>query len=296
MRQPTPRDYNASESAAQREELISKPYALHQLLRIQRVLDQHPAGLIIDIDGTIAPITPTPDETQVSPLCRSALATLTSSMALVAVLSGRGALKAREMLAVDGVVYVGNHGLDRWRDGKLEIAEEAKEYQSAIQRLENKLRQDLDMPGLIVEDKGISVGIHYRLSHEPRRARETILRILGNTLEAQGLIVTEGKLVVEVRPPTGVDKGTSLRQLVTEYGLKGVICLGDDVTDVDAFKAVHALSSQGRCKGLALGVLGQNTPPDIEQEADLLLRGVPEVEELLQRIAKAYPSTAPAPS
>lgn len=273
-------------------EFISKPYALHQLPRIQEVLDQPTVGLITDIDGTIAAITPTPDETQVSPLCRSALTILASSMALVAALSGRDALKAREMLSIDGVVYVGNHGLDRWRDGKLEITEEAREYSAAIRGLVERLRRDLDVPGLVMEDKGVSASIHYRLSREPRRAREAILRLLGDASEAQGLLVTEGKLVVEVRPPVGVDKGTSLMQLVTEYGLKGVICLGDDVTDVDAFKSLHALSSQGRCLGLALGVLGQNTPPEIEQEADLLLRGVPEVEELLQGIAKAYQDTA----
>jgi trehalose-6-phosphatase len=78
-----------------------------------------------------------------------------------------------------------------------------------------------------------------------------------------------------------------------ENGLRGVICLGDDMTDVDAFRALHALSSEGRCVGLALGVLGQDSPPEVEQEADLLLRGVPEVEELLQRIARAHSNAAP---
>ena len=285
-----PWGYNAFKAAVQGEESISKPYALHHLPRIQEILDSPPAGLITDIDGTIAQITPTPDETQVSPRCRSALATLASGIALVATISGRNALKAREMLAIDNVVYVGNHGLDRWRDGDLEITEEAKEYPAVIQRLVERLRQDLVMPELIIEAKGVSASVHYRLSREPLQARGAILDMLGHISEAQGLLITEGKLVVEIRPPVGVDKGTSLRQLVIEYGLKSVLCLGDDVTDVDAFKALHALTSEGLCVGLALGVLGQNTPPDIEQEADLLLDGVAETEELLQRIANTYPS------
>jgi trehalose 6-phosphate phosphatase len=269
--------------------LIDKPYALHQFAQVQEILEQSPAGLITDIDGTIAAITSTPDETQISLGCRSALATLASSIALVATISGRNALKAREMLAIDNVVYVGNHGLDRWRDGDLEIVAEAKEYTSVIQRVVERLRQDLDMPELVIEAKGVTASVHYRLSREPLLAREAILRTFGAIPEAQGLLLTEGKLVVEVRPPVAVDKGTSLRELVTEYGLKGVVFLGDDVTDVDAFRALHALSSQGGFRGLALGVLGQNTPSDIEQEADLLLRGVPEVEELLQRLAEASP-------
>lgn len=253
------------------------------------MLDQSPAGLITDIDGTIAAITPTPDETLVSSLCRSSLTTLASSMALVAVLTGRDSFRARDMLGIDGAVYVGNHGLDMWRNGKLGIREDAMEYAPAIQVLVNKLRHDLDIPGLLIEDKGVSIGIHYRLSREPGRAREAILDMLDHVHEAQGFLVTEGKLVVEVRPPVGVDKGTSLRQLATEYGLKGVLYLGDDVTDVDAFRALHALTSEGLCAGLAIGVLGQNTPSDIEQEADLLLEGVTEAEELLQRIARMYP-------
>ena len=286
----------ASNIAVQGEALISKPYALHQLPRIREILEQAPAGLITDIDGTIAPITPTPDETLVSPRCRSALATLASRLAMVATISGRNALKAREMLAIDNVVYVGNHGLDRWRDGNLEITEEAKEYPAVIQRLVERLRQDLDTSELIIEAKGVSASVHYRQSREPLRAREAILRTIGSIPEAQGLLVTEGKLVVEVRPPVRVDKGTSLRKLVAEYGLKGVIFLGDDVSDVDAFRSLHALSTQGTFRGLALGVLGQDTPPEIEQEADLLLRGVPEVEELLQRMAEVFPNMPPAAS
>ena len=273
---------------------ITKPYALHQFTQIQEILEQSPAGLITDIDGTIASITSTPDESHVSLGCRSALAALTSKLALVAIISGRNALKAREMLAMDDVVYVGNHGLDRWRDGDLEITEEAKEYTAVIQRVVERLRHDLDMPELIIEAKGVTASVHYRLSREPFLARESILRTIGAIPEAQGLLLTEGKLVVEVQPPVAVDKGTSLRQLVTEYGLRGVVFLGDDVTDVDAFRALHALSAQGSFRGLALGVLGQNTPPDIEQEADLLLRGVPEVEELLQRLAEAHSNSTPA--
>ena len=132
------------------------------------------------------------------------------------------------------------------------------------------------------------------MTAEPREARDAILSCLHAIPEARGLLFTEGKLVVEVRPPVSLDKGTILKRLVTENNLRGVICMGDDVTDVDAFRALHSLSSQGTCRGLALGVVGQDTPPAVEQEADLLLRGVPEVEELLQRIAGARPDALPA--
>ena len=249
------------------------------------MLSQSPAGLITDIDGTIAPITPTPEETVVSTVCRAALANLVGKIDLVAVLTGRSVVKARDMVGIEGVVFVGNHGLERWKDGDVEVVAEAREYQPLIRGVAERLRREVDMPGLVIEDKGVSASVHYRLSNAPSRAKEAIFYALDRLDEARGLLISEGKLVVEIRPPVRVDKGTSLRKLVEEHGLKGVVCMGDDVTDVDAFKAVHVLSARGTRKGLALGVVGSDTPQQIIEEADFLLRGVGEVEELLQRIS-----------
>ena len=265
---------------------MTKPYALQNLSQIQDVLAQTPAGLITDIDGTIAPIAPTPQQARVSPACRASLTTIASRVAIVAALSGREVVRAREIVAVDTMMYIGNHGLERWRDGRVEIAEDAQEYTVAIREIVQRLRQDPITHGLVIEDKGVTIGIHYRLAPDHRQARDSVLRFLGDIPATSGLMITEGKLLVEIRPPVRIDKGTSLKQVVQENGLKGVICLGDDTTDVDAFRALHSLSSQGGYRGLALGVLGKDTPSEVEQEADLLLRGVPEVEELLRIISE----------
>ena len=264
---------------------MSKQYALESISRIQDVLARTPAGLIADIDGTIAPITSTPQEVRLSPSCRDSLSALASRLAIVAALSGREVVMAREIVAVDTMIYIGNHGLERWQDGKVVVVEDAQKYAGAVQGILERLHRDLDVPGLVIEDKGVTIGIHYRLASDHRQARDGILRFLGDIPATADLMITEGKLLVEVRPPVKIDKGTSLAQMVQENGLKGVICLGDDTTDVDAFRALHSLSSQGICRGLALGVLGQDTPPEVEQEADLLLRGVQEVEELLKMLS-----------
>ena len=238
------------------------------------------------MDGTIAPITATPEETVVSPRCRSALTALVPRLALVAVLTGRAAATAREMVDVGGAVYRGNHGLETWRDGELEVREEAQQHAAAIHAIAERLRLSLDTPGLLVEDKGVSASFHYRLSPEPERARAAILESLARSPDAGHMVVTEGKLVVELRPPVRVDKGTSLRELAQEHRLRGVVCLGDDTTDVDAFVALHALIEEGACDGLAIGILGENTPEAVSKEADLVARGVEEVEELLEWLAR----------
>ena len=266
---------------------MAAPNALQHLDRIGAMLARSPSGLITDVDGTIALITDTPEETTVSHRCRSALSILVSRLALVAVLTGRGARLARDMVDVDGAVYRGNHGMETWRDGRLEVRDEAIEHAPAIHAIAERLRRSPAAPGLLVEDKGVSASLHYRLSPEPERARALILEELARSPEAKGMVITEGKLVVEVRPPVRVDKGTSLTELAHEHGLRSMICLGDDTTDVDAFVALHALAAEGACDGLAIGVLGSdNTPAAVEREADLLLRGVGEVEELLEWMAR----------
>ena len=146
---------------------ISKPNALHRLAEIRDTLSLAPAGLITDIDGAISPIAPTPEEAQVSSVCRDALETLCSRMALVAAVSGRDALKAREMVGLDGMVYVGNHGLERWQDGGILIHEEARQYVPVVREVVEALGRGLDAPGLIVEDKGVTASVHYRLSPNP---------------------------------------------------------------------------------------------------------------------------------
>ena len=238
------------------------------------------------MDGTIAPITDTPEETVVSPRCRSALSALVPRLALVAVLTGRAAATVRDMVDVSGAVYRGNHGLETWRDGRLEVREEAQQHAAAIHAISERMRLSLYTPGLLVEDKGVSASFHYRLSPDPERARASILEALARSPEAGRMVVTEGKLVVELRPPVRVDKGTSLRELAEEHGLRGVVCLGDDTTDVDAFIALHALTAGWACDGLAIGVLGDNTPEAVLREADLVARGVEEVEQILEYLAR----------
>lgn len=264
---------------------MSKPNALLHVADVVSVLALAPAGLITDIDGTISPTAPTPEEATVSPACRDALQALCNRLALVAAVSGRDATKAREMVGLDVMVYVGNHGLERWQDGEVLVVEEARHYAPLIRDAVEALRRGLDAPGLIVEDKGVTASVHYRLSPDQDAARDAILSFLAAATEAQDLRITEGKLVVELRPPVDVNKGTSLERLVSERGLQGVVYIGDDVTDVDAFRSLRSLAPRGVCRGLALGVVGSETPPEIAQESDMVLRGVSEVEELLQRVA-----------
>ena len=98
--------------------------------------------------------------------------------------------------------------------------------------------------------------------------------------------VREGKMVVELRPPVEVDKGAAVEALVRAYGLRRGIYLGDDASDVEAFGAMHVHGFPG----LAVGVIGQETPQGVAEQADFTLNGVGDVERFLVWLAEAAPA------
>ena len=104
------------------------------------------------------------------------------------------------------------------------------------------MRQRLPLEGIIVEDKGISASVHYRLSPDPDTARNAIMAAIEGLPEMGKLELKPGKKVIDIRPPLPIDKGTAVRDLIENYSLRGGIYLGDDLTDEDAFRR---LASRG---------------------------------------------------
>jgi trehalose 6-phosphate phosphatase len=251
---------------------------------IATVLGTERPGLITDIDGTLSPIAPTPDAAEVAPACREALRTLADRI-FVAAVSGRAAEDARRMVGVEGIVYVGNHGLERLTPNGLLLLPEVERYARDLANLLGQAARTLDLPGIIVEDKGSTGSIHYRQAANPEAARDVILDTIGDLADEAGLLVTQGRKVVEIRPPVDRDKGTAARCLIEAYQLTGALYPGDDTTDVDAFEALHAWRAETGQPALALGVLGPETAATVVGTADLHLAGVDDVAEFLSWLA-----------
>jgi trehalose 6-phosphate phosphatase len=249
------------------------------------VLRLRPAALISDIDGTLSPIVPSPEKAMVLPECLSALRSLAQSVDLVAILSGRPALEARRLVGLDQLVYIGNHGLERW-DSTRGYDSDAEPYRVQMAETLRALRSELgSMEGVRLEDKGVAIAIHYRSSPNAVAARRAILETANGTLTRTELTIAEGKKVIEIHPPLAIDKGTVVRRLAKEYALKGIVCLGDDLTDVDAFGAVKELRQQGELLGLVVGVEGTEAPAELVREADVLLPGPRAVAGFLQGLS-----------
>jgi trehalose 6-phosphate phosphatase len=253
------------------------------------VLQHSPAALLTDIDGTISPMARTPDEAIVLPKAKDALKRLRERIALVGIVTGRSATVGESLVGLPGLIYVGNHGMEWTEGGRLAHSSAAAAWtdavrESLIEIAELATASGIEQ-GLVVEDKGLSGSIHYRLAPDIAYTQAALLGIAGGVASRHGLRVTEGRMVLEIRPPVQISKGTALADLLKERGIKGIVFLGDDVTDVDAFIAVRLARENDGVKGLRIGVLSAETPRSVLDESDVTVAGVTTCAELLAAVA-----------
>jgi len=261
-------------------------YALAHLDSITEVLRKSPFGLITDVDGTISSTAPTPQQAMVSPLCRRYLARLCQQIALVAAISGRPVAQVKEMIDIRGVVYIGNHGLERWINGHSELSPDARSYLAVINSVVEELSPVLSIEGMFIEHKGITATVHYRRCPDPKLAEKHILAAVQNSPQARKLQVIPGRKAINLLPPVKVSKGTATLNLIREYKLHSGIYLGDDVTDIDAFRAIHASPRGLDFQGLAIGITSEETPERLTKEVDFTLNGVGDVERFLEWLSQ----------
>ena len=268
---------------------------------LERVLGQGPLGLFTDVDGTLSEIVPAYDEASVSPRIVARLERLCGLLPAVVAVSGRPALQARNMVGVDGMIYYGAHGLERWEKGQVcTLLEQADEVRRLMTEVRRGLTTELaGLPGVGLEDKGHTLAVHFRQAQVPEETGEQVLAAAQRWAGPRGLAVRGGRMVVEVRPP-GVTKGSAVQEVVQRFGLRGGIVVGDvttfaawaymragivvgdDETDADAFDMVHRLAAQGAFTGLAVLVASTETPRRVLEAADAAVNGVGEVQKLLE--------------
>src|ERR671915_85614 len=245
--------------------------------------DPGSAAILTDIDGTLAPIVPTPDMSEVPAEIKEYLRRLSERYLLVAGVSGRKTEDALDLVGLADVVYFGNHGFEILRDGKVEVTPEALPYLEQVQELEAQAREELAPLGAFVEEKGITASIHYR--NAPPEVGERAVEFVKREGERLGLRITVGRGVVEARPPIRADKGTAVRTLVEEYRPEKAMFMGDDTTDLDAFRELERLREEGRLEEiLRVGVASEEGPQEIRIEADIVVEGVEGVGRILRAL------------
>ncbi|MBE3566549.1 MAG: trehalose-phosphatase [Thermogemmatispora sp.] len=256
---------------------------------LRNVLLTRPCGLTFDIDGTLSPIAPTPEAARLFPGVASLLERL-RPYARVAVVTGRGITSAAALVGVDEITYIGNHGLE-WAEGlpehhPIRLLPEAEAYRLPAQRLLALAEQHLTLalPCAQIEYKSIGGTIHYRRCPDPVQARQQILELLREPAQESGLLLTEGKMAVELRVP-GLNKGQALQRFIEQHQLRSALFAGDDTTDLDGVETLIRLRQEGSCPAaVTIAVRHADTPPLLLERADLVVEGVAGMAALLEEM------------
>jgi trehalose 6-phosphate phosphatase len=210
------------------------------------------AAILLDVDGTLAPIVERPEDSRVPDDTRDVLRSLLARYALVAAVTGRAGELGRELVAVDGIEVVGSHGL--------ELAPDAESWRERVQ----EFAHSVEWP---VENKGLTLTFHYRTHEDPERARAE-LELLAERARASGLLARFGRMVLEVLPPLEANKGTAVRHLLARAGITRALYAGDDTTDLDAFAALDELEI-----GVKVAVRSAEAPRELLERADVIVEG-----------------------
>jgi trehalose 6-phosphate phosphatase len=204
---------------------------------------------------------------------RGALAGLVERYRTVAIVTGRRSDEVAALLDLPHIVYVGLYGLE---DGATELVT------AVVPRAEAAVEQ---VAGAWIEDKGVSVAIHYRQAPDPASARAALLVALQPVATEAGLELIGGKMVVELVPTDRPLKGGAIERLVGERALQALLYAGDDQADLDAFAALDRLSaSEDVGMAVRVAVRGPETPPAVVEAADVVAEGPEGLVDLLRML------------
>jgi trehalose 6-phosphate phosphatase len=225
-----------------------------QYAALVRAADDLLVGL--DFDGTLAPIVEDPEDAHIHPDAPDVLVALAAQVRGVAVVTGR---PARQVLALGGLDEVGNavgeagrelfvlgqYGNERWTstDRRVISPKPPRGLATFTSELPRLLRR-ADSAEAWIEEKGLAVAVHTRRLEDSEAAYDRLLPLLSDAAKAHELDVEPGRAVIEMRAH-GMHKGSALHKLADELEARAVMFCGDDLGDIEAFKAVEELRGRG---------------------------------------------------
>jgi trehalose 6-phosphate phosphatase len=245
------------------------------------------AAILLDIDGTLAPIVRHAADAHVPEATRTLLIEISRRYVLVGCVSGRRAATARQIVAIGTIAYVGNHGGELLRPGttRPEIDSELAAWTARVKEFAARAytaeQQRLRVRS---EDKDAIAGFHWRGAPDEEAAAAAVGEIAAQA-EQEGLAVHWGRKVLEVRPPVVLNKGLGIAALLHGGPARAALYVGDDTTDLDAFRGLRELVEEGElASALCVAVSSDEAPPELAREADLTVDGPSGVRGLLEAL------------
>jgi trehalose 6-phosphate phosphatase len=243
------------------------------------------AGIFSDFDGTLSEIVHVPSAARPVPGVPDLLPRLASAYALVAIVSGRSAGDLLEWLGPDVEIW-GVHGAERTHGGRVELSARAAPFADLMARVREEAQErvaGLGIKGVIVEDKTVMLGLHFRAADDVEKALVLLDGIAAELATRYDLLRAGGRLAYELRPPIEFSKKQVVLDRAREAKLDAVMFLGDDRVDPPAFDALDELAAADVVT-VRVGVTSDEAPPELVARADILLDGPQEVVGFLERL------------
>ncbi len=290
--------------------------------------DPSSSAVLLDIDGTLAPIVRHADDAHVPEATRALLIEIAKRYRLVGCVSGRRAATARQIVAIGTIAYVGNHGGELLRPGatRPELDPELAAWSERVRDFATRvLTAEHQRLRVRAEDKQAIAAFHWRGAPDEVAAQVAVQQIAARA-EQEGFAVHWGRKVLEVRPPVAFDKGLGVMALLdgrnpdvrsswvpggaragsageegeasevagtdghasaagTDGHVSAALYVGDDTTDLDAFRGLRSLVQAGKlARAVCVAVRSEEAPPELVEEADLTIDGPEGVRRLLEAL------------
>ncbi|HET7055019.1 MAG TPA: trehalose-phosphatase [Thermomicrobiales bacterium] len=258
--------------------------------RLLELAEMGRMAIYADIDGTICPIAATPSAAILYPGAAAALDAIRRGGVRVVAISGRAAEDARRLVGLPDIDYAGNHGFELMTASGRVISEDVAAASLSVEAALGEVTAlAAALPdGILIEDKAYTASIHYRLTKDPGASAVVLKAVLSEIAERHGLLLTEGRLVFELRPRLDINKGVFVTNDVRLHGIKTAAFLGDDITDLDGFRALRDLTGAGELlASVSIGVQAPESPARLLAESDILVDSVAGMVVELQRFADA---------
>ena len=240
------------------------------------------SGIFLDFDGTLSEIVLIPSDARPLPGVAELLESLAERFALVSVISGRSALELVDWLG-DRIEIWGVHGAERSIGGRVELTEHAQPFAELMDRVRQEAEEGiaaLNLQGVVVEDKRVMVGLHFRAAKDVEKARGELDELAARLAERHGLLRAGGRLAFELRPPREFSKAAVVLERAREEHLLGALFAGDDRVDLPAYDALDALEEDGVLT-VRVAVTSDEVPQELVQRADLVVEGPLQMVNLL---------------
>ena len=201
------------------------------------------------------------------------LSALRQALPVVAIVSGRPREDVERLLAVDGVEVFGLYGLE----GRRADVEATRDALAVVEKAA------ADVEGAWVEDKGLSLAVHYRGAPDPDTAHRALSGRLERIALRRGLLLFPGKMVIELAPRATPGKGAVILREAGERGLAACLYAGDDEADVGAFAALDELARRGLTT-VKVAVGSEEAPPGLIEAADVVVARPDDLVALLRSL------------